>query len=134
MPIFCLIRRTFVAVALLASASAAPALDSPPPLNLDHRHFTVSGLSSGAAMAVQMGVAHSSRVRGIGIVSGPPYLCAQGFVTKATNDCLTLGRELIRPYAARGLVERDQSRIQPTELGRRFLTDLQSLFLSAGRT
>ncbi|WP_439536418.1 hypothetical protein [Methyloversatilis sp.] len=96
MPTFCFIRRTFLAVVLLASASAAPALDSPPPLNLDHRHFTVSGLSSGAAMAVQMGVAHSSRVRGIGIVSGPPYLCAQGFVTKATNDCLTLGRTWLR--------------------------------------
>lgn len=96
MPAFYLIRRTFVAVVLLASASAAPALDAPPTLNLDQRKFTVSGLSSGAAMAVQMGVAHSARVRGIGIVSGPPYLCAQGFVTKATNDCLTLGRTWLR--------------------------------------
>jgi len=34
----------------------------------------------------------------------------------------------------RGLIERDHTRIQPTELGRRFLTDLQSLFLPAGRT
>jgi putative oxygen-independent coproporphyrinogen III oxidase len=34
----------------------------------------------------------------------------------------------------RGLIERDHTRIQPTDLGRRFLTDLQSLFLPAGRT
>jgi oxygen-independent coproporphyrinogen-3 oxidase len=34
----------------------------------------------------------------------------------------------------RGLVERDHTRIQPTELGRRFLTDLQTLFLPPGRT
>ncbi len=34
----------------------------------------------------------------------------------------------------RGLIERDLTRIQPTELGHRFLTDLQSLFLPAGRT
>ena len=34
----------------------------------------------------------------------------------------------------RGLIERDHTRIQPTELGRRFLTDLQSLFLPAERT
>jgi len=34
----------------------------------------------------------------------------------------------------RGLIERDHTKIQPTELGRRFLTDLQSLFLPAGRT
>jgi oxygen-independent coproporphyrinogen-3 oxidase len=34
----------------------------------------------------------------------------------------------------RGLIERDHIRIQPTELGRRFLTDLQSLFLPTLRT
>jgi oxygen-independent coproporphyrinogen-3 oxidase len=34
----------------------------------------------------------------------------------------------------RGLIERDHSRIQPTELGRRFLTDLQTLFLPSSRT
>ncbi len=34
----------------------------------------------------------------------------------------------------RGLIERDHTRIQPTEFGRRFLTDLQSLFLPAERT
>jgi len=34
----------------------------------------------------------------------------------------------------RGLIERDPSRIRPTELGRRFLTDLQSLFLPPERT
>lgn len=72
--------------------------DEPPPLldRIDRSSFTVSGLSSGAAMAVQIGVAHSSRVGGVGIVSGPPYLCAQGFVTRATNDCLVLGRERLR--------------------------------------
>jgi poly(3-hydroxybutyrate) depolymerase len=84
------------ALALLFAAPASVALDAPPPLQLEHEQFTVSGLSSGAAMAVQMGVAHSARVRGIGIVSGPPYLCAQGLVTKATNDCLTLGRTWLR--------------------------------------
>jgi oxygen-independent coproporphyrinogen-3 oxidase len=30
---------------------------------------------------------------------------------------------------ARGLIERDPARIRPTALGRRFLNDLQSLFL-----
>jgi oxygen-independent coproporphyrinogen-3 oxidase len=34
----------------------------------------------------------------------------------------------------RGLIEADPVRIRPTALGRRFLTDLQSLFLPAGRT
>ena len=34
----------------------------------------------------------------------------------------------------RGLIERDATRIQPTALGRRFLTDLQALFLPPDRT
>jgi poly(3-hydroxybutyrate) depolymerase len=36
---------------------------------------TVSGVSSGAAMAIQFHVAHSSLVSGAGIVAGPPYWC-----------------------------------------------------------
>jgi oxygen-independent coproporphyrinogen-3 oxidase len=34
----------------------------------------------------------------------------------------------------RGLVEADPARIRPTALGRRFLTDLQAMFLPSGRT
>lgn len=59
---------------------------------LDNAHITVSGLSSGAAMAVQLGVAYSGRVRGVGIIAGPPYLCAQGSLFNAFNNCLLLGR------------------------------------------
>ncbi|WP_018413264.1 hypothetical protein [Methyloversatilis thermotolerans] len=84
--------RIHVRVLYLFLLHAATAFaDAPPALQLEPR-FSVSGLSSGAAMAVQIGVAHSSRVSGIGIVAGPPYLCAQGFVTTAVNDCLLLGR------------------------------------------
>ncbi|MCR6665751.1 MAG: hypothetical protein NVV69_07025 [Methyloversatilis sp.] len=86
------------AALLLATFSIRTAMAEAPPVldRIERTDFTVSGLSSGAAMAVQLGVAHSSRVRGIGIVSGPPYLCAQGFVTRATNDCLVLGRDRLR--------------------------------------
>ena len=87
-----------VAVLCLAAFPIRTAMAEAPPVldRIERANFTVSGLSSGAAMAVQLGVAHSSRVRGIGIVSGPPYLCAQGFVTRATNDCLVLGRDRLR--------------------------------------
>ena len=34
----------------------------------------------------------------------------------------------------RGLIEADLTRIRPTPLGRRFLTDLQALFLPSRRT
>lgn len=80
---------------LWASLLSAAAMADIPPLHLEER-LSVSGLSSGAAMAVQIAVAHSSRVSGLGIVSGPPYLCAQGLVTKATDDCLILGRTRLR--------------------------------------
>jgi poly(3-hydroxybutyrate) depolymerase len=86
--------RAFGLVLACIGAPTALAAD-PPPLKLGSR-FTVSGLSSGAAMAVQIGIAHSARVSGIGIVAGPPYLCAQGFVTKAINDCLRMGAEEAR--------------------------------------
>eukprot|EP00026_Physarum_polycephalum_P011934 Phypoly_transcript_12184.p1 GENE.Phypoly_transcript_12184~~Phypoly_transcript_12184.p1 ORF type:complete len:316 (+),score=31.44 Phypoly_transcript_12184:135-1082(+) len=44
---------------------------------------TVSGISSGGAMAVQFHVAHSSIVAGAGIVAGAPYYCAQGTMAGA---------------------------------------------------
>ncbi len=40
---------------------------------------SVSGLSSGAFMAVQLHLAHSSRFCGAGIVAGGPYRCAESF-------------------------------------------------------
>ena len=43
-------------------------------------------------MAVQLGVAYSGRVSGVGIIAGPPYLCAEGSVFNAFNNCLLLGR------------------------------------------
>jgi poly(3-hydroxybutyrate) depolymerase len=59
-------------------------------LNVDVERITVSGLSSGAAMAVQLGVAFSSRVQGVAAVAGPPYLCARGSVWTATTACTRL--------------------------------------------
>lgn len=75
--------------------SGAVAAAEVPKLDLEPG-FSVSGLSSGAAMAVQLGVAYSAQVKGVGIVAGPPYLCAQGLVTRATNTCLLIGREKVR--------------------------------------
>lgn len=54
-------------------ARAEPEL---PALNLDLSQTTVSGISSGAFMAVQFGVAHSAAVRGVAATAGGPYFCA----------------------------------------------------------
>lgn len=48
---------------------------------------SVSGLSSGAYMAVQFEMAFSRTVMGAGIIAGGPYFCAQGSVLAATTRC-----------------------------------------------
>jgi len=48
---------------------------------------SVSGLSSGAYMAVQFEVAYSRTVMGAGIIAGGPYFCSQGSVFTATTSC-----------------------------------------------
>ena len=44
------------------------------------KEFSVSGISSGAFMAVQMGVAFSKDIVGLGAIAGGPYYCALGSV------------------------------------------------------
>src|SRR5262245_55274416 len=42
----------------------------------DITQTSVSGVSSGGAMAMQMHVAHSSIMRGVGVIAGVAYDCA----------------------------------------------------------
>jgi hypothetical protein len=61
-----------------------------PQLVLDPAQTTVSGLSSGAYMAVQVHVAYSATfAKGAGIVAGGPFYCAQGSIVTATGPCMT---------------------------------------------
>ena len=55
--------------------------------NMSATQVTVSGLSSGAYMAVQFEVAFSQTVRGAGVIAGGPYFCSQGSVFTATTSC-----------------------------------------------
>jgi len=55
----------------------------------DIRALTVSGLSSGGYMAIQVQVAHSSRVRGVAVFAAGPYYCAQGSLWRAYYNCTT---------------------------------------------
>src|SRR3954452_14772100 len=54
---------------------------------VDPSQTTVSGLSSGAFMAVQFQIAFSSTVAGAGVVAGGPYFCAQGSSFGALLNC-----------------------------------------------
>jgi len=83
-------RFTAVFLALLASMPGVSEADSSQPLpalNIDIDQTSVSGISSGGFMAVQFQVAHSSIVKGAGIVAAGPFYCAQDDLITATTKC-----------------------------------------------
>jgi poly(3-hydroxybutyrate) depolymerase len=64
---------------MLAGLFAGPAAATPtslPAYGADPQQTSVSGLSSGAFMAVQLQVAYSRSIIGAGVVAGGPYYCA----------------------------------------------------------
>lgn len=72
-------RLELVAWVVLAGCVADAALAAPaalPAYGANSRQTTVSGLSSGAFMAVQLQVAYSASIVGAGVVAGGPYYCA----------------------------------------------------------
>ncbi|HEY2137182.1 MAG TPA: PHB depolymerase family esterase [Xanthobacteraceae bacterium] len=78
-----------VAAALtVACPSFAADLTALPALGADVGQSSVSGLSSGAFMAVQFGTAWSSVIRGVGVVAGGPFECAQNALI-GTGPCMT---------------------------------------------
>jgi Esterase PHB depolymerase len=74
-----LVAAVVVAAVLAPPASAAEQL---PALGADLSATSVSGLSSGAYMAGQIEVAHSSQIVGAGIVAGGPFACAETEASK----------------------------------------------------
>jgi poly(3-hydroxybutyrate) depolymerase len=73
----------FGLILLLATLGAAPAkaqADEPPlgAYNADIAASSISGISSGAFMAVQFATAWSGTIKGVGVIAGGPYYCAQG--------------------------------------------------------
>ena len=66
-----------VAAGLLTGWLAVGAMAADlPELNIDLQQTTVSGISSGAFMAVQMAVAKSASIKGVAATAGGPYDCA----------------------------------------------------------
>ena len=50
--------------------------------------ISVSGLSSGAYMAMQFHLAFSEKVVGAGLIAGGPYFCAQASIGTALQNCV----------------------------------------------
>lgn len=83
-------RPLWAAAWLMASAVGSVQAAPLPQLMIDTSKTTVSGLSSGGFMAVQMHVAYSATFKtGAGVVAGGPFYCAEGSVTNATGRCMT---------------------------------------------
>ena len=99
-------------VASLAFGSLAQADDN---LGLrrggDPHQVSISGLSSGGAMALQYAVAHSSSIIGVGSVAGPAWGCAEGDLGHAMQVCLKgqgtpqAKTDLARQLAAAGKID-----------------------------
>lgn len=77
-------RKLFLCLLLWIGAAQAQVVSLPA---LRATQVSVSGLSSGAYMAVQFEVAYSRTVMGAGVIAGGPYFCAQGSVYIATTRC-----------------------------------------------
>ena len=78
--------RLLLALVCLPAFAAEPL----PALDAD-KAVTVSGVSSGAYIAVQFHVAHSASVKGAGAIAGGPYYCAQGSFWTAYFNCMDPG-------------------------------------------
>jgi poly(3-hydroxybutyrate) depolymerase len=71
--------------------TGAGELASLPPI--DATAVTVSGVSSGAAMAQQLHLAYGDRFSGAGLLAGVPYACAEGSIQVALGRCMGHGEE-----------------------------------------
>jgi poly(3-hydroxybutyrate) depolymerase len=82
-------RALFTSLSMGVSMVGAMAAQPLPSLKIDKTQTTVSGLSSGGYMAVQLHVAYSAAFKkGAGVIAGGPFYCAQGSVVNATGRCM----------------------------------------------
>src|ERR1700704_4946880 len=96
------LRCTIIALTSAAVMAVSPLAAEPAALrgyNAAIGESSVSGISSGAFMAVQFGTAWSSVIKGVGVIAGGPYWCAKavgddfinGFmlpIMTATGSCM----------------------------------------------
>jgi poly(3-hydroxybutyrate) depolymerase len=96
--------RFFVAVliglfSLSASFSASGVVVNLPKYNVGVNEVSVSGLSSGGYMAVQMHFAYSTTVRkGAGVIAGGPLYCSESNVLIAQGPCMNGGGSRNLPF------------------------------------
>ena len=96
-------RKTLFTLICAALITASPLAAEPVALrgyNAAIGESSISGISSGAFMAIQFATAWSSLIKGVGVIAGGPYWCAKadsddfinGFtlpIMTATGPCMT---------------------------------------------
>lgn len=82
-----------VLTAAFIGMSALPVHAAPPlpALNVDISQTSISGISSGGFMSVQFQVAHSSIIKGAGVIAGGPFNCSKADVLRAVASCSCTG-------------------------------------------
>lgn len=80
--------KALLLVALLSVTGAEENVPKLSSYNVDTSQITVSGLSSGAYFAVQFHVAYSKLIRGVGVIAGGPFWCAQDNIAIALGPCM----------------------------------------------
>lgn len=68
--------------------------------SVDSDRVSVSGISSGAMMATQLHIAHSSLFNGVALLAGGPWYCAQGSMQRALGPCMKGGDIGVEQLAA----------------------------------
>jgi poly(3-hydroxybutyrate) depolymerase len=81
-------RRTVWAITLVLVHGLCWAAPRLPALDADLSQTSVSGISSGGHMAVQLHIAYSATIKGAGVIAGGPYDCAEGDVSRAIHNCM----------------------------------------------
>ena len=97
---------------------------------IDMIDLTVSGLSSGAYMAVQYHIAHSDRVNGSAIFAGGPYYCAESTILLAETRCM---HKFEAPETVNKLVEYTQDAAHMGTIADTTYLKNQRVFLWSGQ-
>ena len=133
-----------------ALAETAAQVETPvplPPLGAVSDQTSVSGISSGAYMAGQFQIAHSSLVVGAAIIAGGPYGCAESLFTdwmwgpsaaffnmsKAVNGCMLAGMQMWGVPDVASLVKRTQRLAEEGRIDELSGLRQDKLYLFSGR-
>jgi poly(3-hydroxybutyrate) depolymerase len=95
-----LLDRRHLAAGALFLPLAAQAVVSLPALNVDTTNITVSGLSSGGVMAVNLGYAYSATFRGVGVFAATPYLCQYHYPYQNCQNNNTISASMLATMQA----------------------------------